>query len=192
MQQLAQFNGWEAAENFVRKLRSTPMQQFEQTQFDQEIADRYIRDRRFESIPNEILQKNSFKGRDLDLFKMIVQPYQNASQTTQRRSFLEKISAADPANRELAFQLAGLYDDGADGEKKAAILQRLVEQEPNNFQYRQSYGEALMAIGRSDEALKAAAEWAADKPVEARYSLLSQLQQKAGRFREARQSLLNS
>src|SRR6185295_1611478 len=101
-----------------------PMQSYEAEQFDRQIATAYIQQHRFESIVDELLQKGSFKGRDLDLLKRIASEYQS-SEPTKRREFLEKIVAADPKNKELSFQLAAIYDANTEGEKKLAILKRL-------------------------------------------------------------------
>ena len=189
LQQLSQFECWEAAEKFVRKHRSDPMQQYESREFDQQIATAYIQNQRFSSVIEEVLQKGSFKGRDLDLLKQIAQQYQQ-NDAAKRRPFLEKVCAADPKNKELAFQLANLYTSDEDTPKKLAILKRLSDEEPNSAQYRESYTTALIANGQAEEALKSLADWAAARPVEARYTLLAKQQRRASRFAEARASYL--
>src|SRR5439155_21812674 len=127
--QLAELGLWESAETFIRKYRNTgSLQQWEAQDFDRTIADFYINKQQFTSIIDEVLKKDSFKGRDLDLVKIIAQQYQQGSQSAKRRDFLEKVCAADPKNLELAFQLAELYDVSVDGEKKLTVNQRLVEE----------------------------------------------------------------
>src|SRR5206468_2522146 len=78
------------------------------------------------------------------------------------------------------------------GEKKLAILKRLVEEEPNSLQYRENYAAALVAQGRADEGLELLAKWAAEKPLEARYAALARQQKNAARFRDARASWLKA
>ena len=192
LQELSQYNCWEAAEGFVRKHRSDPLQQYEAQEFDRQIADNYARQSRFQPIVDEILQKGSFKGRDLDLLKAIVEQYRNGNQTLTRRVFLEKICAADPKNHELASRLAALYDNATEGDKKLTILKRLVEEQPNNLGYRENYAAALVAQGHPDEGLGLLAKWAEEKPLEARYAALARQQKNAARFRDARASWLKA
>ncbi|PYJ08401.1 MAG: hypothetical protein DME25_01645 [Verrucomicrobia bacterium] len=192
LQELSQYNCWDAAESFVKKHRNDPMQQWEQQEFDRLIAENYVKEKRFQPILDDILQKGSFKGRDLDLLKAILQQQQNGGQAATRRGFLEKVCVADPKNHELAFRLAGLYDNATEGEKKLAILKRLVEEQPNSLQYRESCAAALVNNGRTDEGLDLLAKWAAEKPLEARYAALARQQKNAGRFREARASWLKA
>src|SRR5207244_1037144 len=87
--QLAELGLWESAETFIRKYRNTgSLQQWEAQDFDRTIADFYINKQQFTSIIDEVLKKDSFKGRDLDLVKMIAQQYQQGSQSAKRRDFL--------------------------------------------------------------------------------------------------------
>ncbi|PYT03657.1 MAG: hypothetical protein DMF60_17675 [Acidobacteria bacterium] len=191
LQQLGQYDCWDAAEKFVRKHRSDPMQQWEAEDFDRQIASSYIQNQRFSSVIEELLQKGSFKGRDLDLLKQIAQQYQS-NEPAKRREFLEKVCAADPKNKELAYQLASLYNADEEADKKLAILKRLSEEEPNSTPYREAYTSALIANGQADEALKSLADWAAARPVEARYNLLAKQQKEASRFADARASHLKA
>jgi tetratricopeptide (TPR) repeat protein len=187
---LTEFELWDAAENFVKKHRSENLQQWEAQEFDRAVADQYVQHGRFGSIIDELLKQESFKGRDLELLKLIAQQMGQSAQETKRREFLEKVCAADPKNRELAMQLAEAYAGKPEfAEQRLAILKRLAEEDPNNTQYRTTYTQALINAGRAEEALEALAKWAAEKPVEGRYTLLAQQQKAAGRFREARASL---
>ncbi|MEO5803973.1 MAG: tetratricopeptide repeat protein, partial [Verrucomicrobiota bacterium] len=192
MRQLGEFNRWEAAEKFVRKHRTDPMQQYEAEQFDRQIAEGYIKDNRYKSLVEEVLQKGSFKGRDLDLMKKISEQYQSSGDSGMRQTFLEKLCAADPINRELASQLAAQYNNTTELPKKLAVLKKLATDEPNNAKYRESYAAALISGGQSEEALKDLTAWAAAKPLEARYSLLAKQQKLAGHFRAARTSMLKA
>ncbi len=187
LQQLAQFDCWDAAEKFVRKHRDDPMQSYEAEEFDGAIAKAYIERNRFESVINELLQKNSFKGRDLALLKRIANEYRE-NEPAKRRQFLEKVCAADPKNKDLSYQLALLYDADTEMEKKLATLKRLAADDVNRAQFHEAYSDALMANGQCDEAIKVIADWTAARPIPARYQLLAKQQIKASRFADARAS----
>ncbi|MEP6663025.1 MAG: tetratricopeptide repeat protein, partial [Verrucomicrobiota bacterium] len=192
LQQLGEFNRWEAAEKFVRKHRTDPMQQYEAEQMDRQVAESYIKDNHYQSLVDEVMQKGAFKGRDLDLMKRIGDQYQSSGDNGARDTFLEKLHKADPSNRDLTYQLASKYNTTTDLPKKLALFQKLATEEPNTAKYREGYTAALIYDGHAEEALKELAVWTAAKPLEARYSLLGKEQKLAGRFRAARESMLKA
>jgi predicted Zn-dependent protease len=153
---------WESAENSLQTSRHAAAA-MGTTRVRRVIAEQHIQGNRFASIIDEILKKESFKGRDLELFKTILQRYQWQNQNSRRQEFLEKVCAADPKNRELNFQLAELYDVRKDGARKVAILDRLVGDEPANPQYREAQANCLIELGRADEAIERTKKWVEEK-----------------------------
>jgi tetratricopeptide (TPR) repeat protein len=189
MQQLTQMDLWDETEQFVAKHRTDTMDQWEADEFDRTIAQRYINEGRFESVVKPLLTKESLKGRDLSLVQKIVEQYQYANQSAKRRSFLEKLVAADPKNRDLAFGLAQLYVRAEDLPNRLTLIQTLVEADPNKADYRRALVETLIELGRAEEALTSLAAWVKEKSGEQRWILLSQMQARAGRIQDARESL---
>lgn len=189
LDQLSQMDLWDEAEQFAAKHRTDPMQPYEEQEFDRNLAQRYVNDGRFEPIIKSLLAKESLKGRDLALVQRIAEQYQYSNQPTKRRDFLEKIVAADPQNRDLTFSLAQLYNRAEELPKRLAVLKPLAEADPAKLEYRRAVTECLIELGRAEEGLNALAAWAQEKPGEQRWTLLSQMQARAGRAREARESL---
>lgn len=192
IQSLSQMQLWDAAENFVRKHRSDAMNEWEAQEMDRVVAEQYAQNNRFKSIVDEVLKKDSFKGRDLDLLRRVNEAYRNNNLPAKQQVFLEKLVTADPRNRELAFELAQRYNSADELPLKLALLKRLTEEDTSNPQYRESYADALVLNGQADEAIGNLAKWASEKPLEARYSMLSRIQSRAGRFAEARASLVKA
>ena len=133
---------------------------------------RYVNEGRFEAIIKPLLAKDSLKGRDLSLVQKIAEQYQSSNQPAKRREFLEKLVAADPKNRDLAFNLAQLYDRPQDLPKKIALLQPLLEADTNKPDYRRVFAETLIDLGRTEEALASLTAWVKEKPGEQRWLLL--------------------
>ena len=189
LRQYADFELWEAAEVFARKNREAVDNGYER-EVDTAMADAYVKFGHYKGIVDDILKKASFKGRDLDLLKAIAKEYKGGEEGGKRRQFLERLIAADPKNRDLALELADVYSaNPADTEKRLTILKGLVERDPNSTTIRTTYTAALIKAERADEALAELEKWAAAKPVESRYVLLSNQQKSAGRLRQARASL---
>ncbi len=88
--------------------------------------------------------------------------------------------------------MAQLYTVAADLPKKLTLLQPLVDADPARSDYRQAWAETMIELGRAPEALEVIARWVAEKPGEQRWTLLSQLQARAGRIRDARASLVQA
>jgi tetratricopeptide (TPR) repeat protein len=187
---LSQFDRWESVEKFVRKHRTdSQLQQYEADEIDRKIADGYVGNQRFKGIVDEVLQKPQLKGRDLDLVRKLSDKLQSSGKSADRRALLEKLVAGDPKNHALAFQLANLYDNDTESEKKIALLKKLVKANGNNLQHRDALTAAMIAAGRGDEALTSFTAWVNQKPSEARYAALAKHQKDLGLFKDARASL---
>lgn len=190
MRMFGEFELWEAAEKFALKHRSDNFDSSnEKQEFDRQVVDGYVKHKRFIAVVDDVMKKESFKGRDLDLVKEMARQLSGGGEGGERRAFLEKVVAADPKNRELAMQLAETYTEPGDLDKRIAILKRLVTEDANSTTYRNAYTRTLIDNGRADEALEELGKWVAAKPVEARYTELAAHQKHAGRYRETRASL---
>ncbi len=188
--QFAEFELWEAAEKFALKHRADRFDStYDQQEFDRTIATGYSRHGRFAPLVEAVLKKESFKGRDLELLKAIASELQGTTEGGERRAFVERLVAADPKNRELAWQLAEIYNNPADSAKRMEIVKRLLDEDPNSSTYRNAYTKALMDSGRVDEALAGYEQWANAKPSESRFNALATQQKNAGRLKEARASM---
>ncbi|MBN9693068.1 MAG: tetratricopeptide repeat protein [Verrucomicrobia bacterium] len=189
---LAALDNWEAAERLVRKFREQGVQEWERREIDNEIAENYVQRNQFGSVVEDILKKDSFKGRDLDLLKSILERYQWQSQPERRLEFLERICRADPKNRELQYALATAYDDALQGDRKLAILERLVAEEPANLNYREQLANCLIRVGRPSDGVNGFRQWVDEKPLEQRWVTYSRVLQQAGRLAESRAALVKA
>src|SRR6185503_5931719 len=188
--QFAEFELWEAAEKFAVKHRSDRFDStYDQQEFDRTIATGYARNGHFTAVVEGVLKKESFKGRDLELLKAIAKELQGTSEGGERRAFVERLVAADPKNRELAWQLAEIYDNPGDASRRMQIIKRLLDEDPNSSTYRNAYTKALMDSGKMDEALAGYVQWANAKPSESRFNALATQQKNAGRLKEARATM---
>ncbi len=190
---LVQFELWDAADAFVRKHRGQDLQGWEAQELDRQIAEAYIQGNRFTWVFDEILAKEAIKGRDLELIRSVGQQLDWNNQRERKLLFLERVIAADPKNRELAFDLCRAYGNEAPNlARKLGLLEKLVAEDPANAAYRESWAAAMIASGRTSEVLEALERWAAERPHESRYLMLSRQQQAAGHMRAARASLLKA